>query len=76
MSGISPNHPNKFETCYGCPDRTIEPINCHSTCRGYLFRIHMNQKKYEEKKIRSIVSSDIYNIRRESYVLRMRYKLK
>ena len=22
-------------TCYGCPDRTIEP-NCHTTCEKYI----------------------------------------
>ena len=28
---------DKFETCQGCEDRSIEP-NCHINCEGYLFR--------------------------------------
>lgn len=76
MSGIGSDDKNKFKTCLGCEHRTIEPVNCHSICRGYLFRMRMNQKKYEEMKIRSIAGSDIYNIRRKGYISRMRYKLK
>ena len=34
---------NKFETCQGCEDRTIEP-NCHMTCEGYLFRCEKLKK--------------------------------
>lgn len=47
MSGIGSQH-NKFDTCYGCPDRTIEP-NCHDTCRGYLYRQAENNKRNEER---------------------------
>lgn len=36
MSGIGAGH-NKFESCKGCPDRSVEP-NCHTTCKGYLYR--------------------------------------
>ena len=36
MSGIGYQY-NKFHSCSGCPDRTIEP-NCHATCSGYLYR--------------------------------------
>lgn len=36
MSGISPGH-NKFHTCQGCPDRSIDP-NCHNECEGYKYR--------------------------------------
>ena len=36
MSGIGKGH-NKFHTCYGCPDRSIEP-NCHLSCEGYKYR--------------------------------------
>lgn len=35
----------KYETCQGCEDRVIEPINCHTTCNGYKFR----QKKQAMK---------------------------
>lgn len=42
MSGIGSGH-NKFHTCKGCPDRTVEP-NCHEACEGYIFR----QKRQEE----------------------------
>ena len=45
MSGIAENAQNKFETCQGCKDRSVEP-NCHMTCEGYKFR----QKKNEEER--------------------------
>lgn len=48
MSGIAENAQNKFETCQGCKDRSIEPVNCHMTCEGYKFR----QKKNEEERKR------------------------
>ena len=35
---------DKFETCQGCEDRTVEP-NCHMTCEGYMFRCEQNKKK-------------------------------
>jgi hypothetical protein len=28
---------DKTRTCYGCPDRTVEP-RCHGTCEGYKWR--------------------------------------
>lgn len=34
---------NKFESCEGCPDRTIEP-NCHITCEGYIFRLEKSER--------------------------------
>lgn len=52
MSGIGQG-PNKFATCKGCPDRTIEP-NCHTVCRGYLYRAE------RAKKIREAKQTDIY----------------
>ena len=42
MSGIGQGQ-NKFVTCKGCPDRTIEP-NCHTVCRGYLYRAERQRK--------------------------------
>lgn len=47
MSGIGSQH-NKFNTCYGCPDRTAEP-NCHETCRGYLYRQAEGEKQKKER---------------------------
>ncbi len=42
----------KYKRCPAdCPDRQIEPVNCHMTCRGYLFRQKQNE---EEKKKRTI----------------------
>ena len=49
MSGIGYQH-NKFDTCDGCPDRTVEP-NCHSTCRGYLYR-QAERAKINDQKIK------------------------
>lgn len=43
MSGIGGGH-NKFETCENCPDRCVEPKNCHSTCAGYLFRAERSKR--------------------------------
>ena len=42
---------DKYESCYGCPDRCPEP-NCHDTCEGYKHRqeeqsrIKAERKKY------------------------------
>lgn len=47
MSGIGSGH-NKFKSCKGCPDRRAAP-NCHTTCRGYLYR-QERQKEVREKK--------------------------
>ena len=41
---------NKYETCQGCTDRCIEPVNCHTICEGYKYR---QQKALEEKKKRA-----------------------
>lgn len=44
---------DKFKSCAGCPDRTIEPVNCHMDCEGYLFRqkekATLNKKKADDK---------------------------
>lgn len=48
MSGTGAGH-NKFHTCYGCPDRSIEP-NCHSTCEGYKYRTEKAEALKEEKR--------------------------
>lgn len=40
---------NKFESCEGCPDRTIEP-NCHITCEGYIFRLEKIAKLRESRR--------------------------
>lgn len=48
MSGIGYQY-NKFESCSGCPDRTIEP-NCHDTCSGYLYRQAKNERQKEQKR--------------------------
>ena len=47
MSGIGCQH-NKFDTCYGCPDRSADP-NCHDTCRGYLYRQAEGEKLKKER---------------------------
>ena len=43
----------KYKTCADCPDRTIEPVNCHMTCKGYIHRqkqsIELKQKRAAEK---------------------------
>jgi hypothetical protein len=49
MSGIGNVH-NKFNSCYGCPDRSVDP-NCHDTCRGYLYR-QAERTKINEQKIK------------------------
>lgn len=43
MSGIKTDGHNKFVSCEDCPDRCINP-NCHSVCRGYIFRSQKRQK--------------------------------
>lgn len=48
MSGIGCQH-NKFDTCYGCPDRCVEP-NCHDTCRGYLYRVAEGERHNKERR--------------------------
>lgn len=48
MSGIGCQH-NKFDTCDGCPDRTIDP-NCHDTCRGNLYRVAEREKEKKERR--------------------------
>lgn len=48
MSGIGQGH-NKFHTCKGCPDRTVEP-NCHNTCQGYIYRQEQFEKRREKAK--------------------------
>ncbi len=57
MSGIGSGH-NKFHTCKGCPDRTVEP-NCHKTCEGYIFR----QKRQEEIRNNKHVDDEIWRYR-------------
>ena len=52
MSGIGQGQ-NKFVTCKGCPDRTIEP-NCHTVCRGYLYRADRQKRINEASKDSSI----------------------
>lgn len=61
MSGISPIHPNKFKTCLGCEHRTIEPVNCHDVCKGYLYR----QQRYKEIRIKKSIES--YASRKRRY---------
>ena len=48
MSGIGSQH-NKFDTCYGCPDRSADP-NCHDTCRGYLYRQAEGERQNEQRR--------------------------
>lgn len=36
----------KYISCKGCPDRAIEPVNCHGICPGNWYR----EKKHEEEK--------------------------
>ena len=48
MTGIGAGH-NKFKTCEGCPDRCAEP-NCHTTCRGYLYRKAERAKQNKERR--------------------------
>ena len=52
---------DKYETCQGCEDRTIEP-NCHMTCEGYLFRCE-KLKKMKEGKDEHV---DYYGFKRNS----------
>ena len=51
---------NKFESCYGCPDRCIEPVNCHTTCEGYLYR----QKKAQVAKEQRAADKDFNNFKK------------
>ena len=60
MSGIGYEH-NKFESCDGCPDRTIEP-NCHDTCRGNLYRVAEREKERKERR----KDFDYYSYRKEA----------
>ena len=48
MSGIG-YQPNKFDTCDGSTDRTVEP-NCHATCSGYLYRKAELEKLNKERR--------------------------
>lgn len=43
MSGTGAGH-NKFHTCYGCPDRTVEP-SCHTEKAEAIKREKRNGKK-------------------------------
>jgi hypothetical protein len=49
MSGIGQGH-NKFVTCKGCLDRTVEP-NCHTVCKGYLYRTKKRQTINDIKRV-------------------------
>lgn len=49
MSGINVSAQNKFNSCEGCPDRTVEP-NCHMSCEGYTFRKNRIEKFTQVKK--------------------------
>lgn len=40
-----------------CPDRTIEPVNCHMICKEYLDR----QKENEEKKKKMALEKEYDN---------------
>ena len=62
----------KYETCVGCTDRTIEPVNCHTVCNGYKFRVKkglmlQNQKRIDNQFIafkREAVSKTIQKVKR------------
>ena len=48
MSGTGAGH-NKFHTCYGCPDRSVEP-SCHISCEGYKYRTEKAAEIKREKR--------------------------
>ena len=62
MSGIGSGH-NKFHTCKGCPDRTVEP-NCHNTCQGYIYRQEQFEKRREKAKSEADIKNYKYNLGR------------
>lgn len=62
MSGIGQGH-NKFHTCKGCPDRTVEP-NCHNTCQGYIYRHEQFEKRREKAKSEADIKNYKYNLGR------------
>lgn len=74
MSGISPSHNNKFISCRNCPDRTIEPVNCHSVCKGYLYRKSIDEQNYKNRLKSNTLSTDLTVVRHDNYVRRMRNK--
>ena len=53
---------NKYETCQGCTDRCIEPVNCHTTCEGYLER----KRKKESTRQRRAIDKDFYNFKKDA----------
>ena len=40
---------NKFQTCYGCPDRSL---TCRSACDGWQYREAQKQVRYAESETR------------------------
>lgn len=61
------------DSCYGCTNRQIEPVNCHSYCKAYLEREAKRQARKEpetEKIVRGYVSDQKF----KSYKIRERRK--
>lgn len=55
------------DSCYGCTDRRIDPVNCHSYCKDYLQRLakhKANKESLAEKDIRRYVSEQKYKSKR------------
>ena len=53
----------KYKRCPpDCPDRTIEPVNCHMICRGYIHR----QKKAEKEKQKRANEKEYDNFHQQS----------
>lgn len=38
------------DTCKGCPNRTVEPVNCHTTCEKYLKAVELKHEIEERKR--------------------------
>jgi len=62
---------NKFDTCQGCPDRTV---GCHGACEGYQYREAEKPARYANRAIHA-ANYNTYNERKEKILKRHGIKL-
>jgi len=63
---------NKFETCYGCPDRSL---SFRSGCPGWAAREAEKAEKYERNRLHA-VNFDTYSREKEMLMRRNRIKMR
>lgn len=62
---------NKFETCYGCPDRSL---TCRSGCPGWAAREAEKPERYARQEVHA-ANYNAYNPRKESILKRSGIKV-